>query len=141
MFWFLLVAGFAFLHRAKPALESLLLYTGVMVAASPAIFPEYLSIPCAFTAVFVNYFTVFYTLVAALHLAAHPGGPHLLPAEIGARAGGAIGVLACALVWITWQRELLRLRFPESWRREFHFQLGLKEKAGGPSGRNTNPMR
>ena len=80
---------FAFILRRRPVLESLLMYTIVLVAFSAAIANQYLAIVCAAVAVFPNFFYALYILFATLMLAMSDAGLHsdkvqqVLPAPIG----------------------------------------------------------
>ena len=98
--WLLVLGVFAFINRRKPALESLLLYTCVLVATAPATTNQYFAIPSAFTSVFVNFFTVAYTIVATFHVAVDVNGPHLLKSLLDRADDFAICVLCLALVWV-----------------------------------------
>jgi hypothetical protein len=125
MVWLLVLGLFAFIYRRKPALESLLLYTCVLVATAPATTNQYLAIPVAFTAVFVNAFTMLYTAVATYHLSLDVNGPHFLP-YIHQRCDDiVIYVLCLALIWVTWRDGLLNLL--KACRREINFQLRGRE--------------
>ena len=122
MVWLVLLGGFAFVLRRKSALETLLFYTGVLVAASPATLNEYLAIPVAFTAVHVNCFTVSYTILAACLLSADAEGPHLFHLQTAGNAGPAVYLLALALLWGVWRDNLFNLL--NICRREINLQLG-----------------
>ncbi|HTB83163.1 MAG TPA: hypothetical protein VK742_05870 [Candidatus Sulfotelmatobacter sp.] len=104
--WFLMLGLFAFLCRKKTALKSLLIYTVVLVATSPATNNQYLAIPLAFTAVFINFFTVCYTLTATYHLCVDADGLHLLE-KFGYYADLAIYILCFALIWTLWRQNIL----------------------------------
>jgi hypothetical protein len=123
--WLFMLGLFAFIHRRKPALESLLLYTCVLVATAPATTNQYLAIPIAFTAVFVNAFTMLYTAVATYHLSVDVNGPHFLPFIHQRCDDIVIYVLCLALVWVTWRDGLLNLL--KTCRREINIQLRGRE--------------
>jgi len=106
--WFLMLGLFAFVCRKKSALESLLIYTAVLVAASPATNNQYLALPAAYTSVFINFFTVGYTLAAAYHLCVDADGLHLLQKPVS-YADLAIYILFFALIWTTWRQNILSL--------------------------------
>jgi hypothetical protein len=111
MLWILVLAGFAILCRRRTGLESLLIYTAVMVATAPATMNQYLAIPSAFTSVFVNAFTVPYTLIATFHVASDMNGPHLwgqIPG-IALNSRLAIYCLLGAVIWTVWHDFWLRL--------------------------------
>jgi hypothetical protein len=121
--WLFMLGLFALIHRRRPALESLLLYTCVLVATAPATTNQYLAIPIAFTAVFINAFTMLYTAVATYHLSVDVNGPHFLP-YIHQRCDDiAIYILCVALVWVTWREGLLNLL--KICRREINVWLGV----------------
>jgi hypothetical protein len=101
--WLLVLAGFGFLHRRTPVLESLLVYTCALVAAAPATANQYFAIPSAFTSVYVNYCTIAFTCFAMRYIPANVSGPHWLPEAHGG-ARWAVYALALALVWITWRK-------------------------------------
>ena len=125
MMWLLLLGLFAFLCRRKPALESLLFYACVLVAASPAATDQYLAIPSAFTSVFVNFFTVAYTVIATGRLLADMGGPLGLASLAGGFASLAIYALGLALVWGVWRENLFNLL--KKCRHQINLQLGLED--------------
>ncbi len=70
----LALAGFLF--RKHDAIRSLLVYTCVLVATSPASSPQYFAIPVAFAATHLNAFSLLYTLAGSHYLYAHPDGLH-----------------------------------------------------------------
>ncbi|HTY87641.1 MAG TPA: hypothetical protein VMB80_09275 [Candidatus Acidoferrum sp.] len=121
--WFFALGVFAFINRRRPALESLLLYTCVLVATAPATSDHYLATPSAFTSVFVNFFTVAYTVIAAYQVSGDV--PGLLPPRIGTADALAIYALCLALVWVTWRDNLLDLL--SRCHREIKVQLGQEE--------------
>ncbi len=123
--WLLMLGWFAFIHRRKPALESLLLYTCILVAAAPATTNQYLAIPSAFTSVFVNFFTVAYTVIATYQVSTAVGGPHLLQPLLGNVEQQAIYALCFALIWVSWRENLLDLL--RRCRKEINLQLGREE--------------
>ena len=95
--FFLLVA--AFLFRRRSVVHYLLLYTAVLVAASPAITNQYLAIPIPFISVNLNLFSWFYTLLGTLHLLVDGNGLHLqgLQAMIRLHANQYYSILAMLL--------------------------------------------
>lgn len=80
---------FAFVMRKRPIVESLLVYSIVLVAFSAAIANQYLAIVCAAIAVFPNVFYLLYTFSASLMLAMSDAGlrsdkvQQMLPAPLG----------------------------------------------------------
>ena len=107
----------------SPALESLLIYTASW-SPGPGHTDQYLAIPSAFTSVFVNLFTVAYTLIALITLRPFDG-PHLFPPWLGPADARAIYALCLGLVWVTWRENLLD--FMKKCRDEINVQLGRKE--------------
>lgn len=99
----------AFICRTKNSLDSLLVYTGVLVAASPAILNEYLAIPAAFVSSAINPLSICYTLFAAAHIAVFANGPHLVKDYPGRFDDIAILFLILTLAWRLWRESLLRL--------------------------------
>jgi hypothetical protein len=82
-FQLLLVAllFFGFFFRKRPLLESLLLYTLVLVIFSPAIANQYLAIAVAAASVFVNPFFILYAILSTGYLAADVAGLHSMAAQ------------------------------------------------------------
>lgn len=75
--WLILLIGFAFYFKKQNGFKSLLLYTSVLVWASPSIANQYLAIPGAYLAVFFNPFHLAYMLVGAWHLVVDHDGLHV----------------------------------------------------------------
>lgn len=107
MVWFFLLGIFAFIYRQKNLVEFLLLYTCVMVAASPANINEYLAIPGAFVAANLNLFTILYTAAGTLHLLVDANGLHLTGLFQTTCIDIAIYLLCLALVWVTWRQNIV----------------------------------
>jgi hypothetical protein len=104
--WVAALVVFAFVWRRRPGLESLILYTAVLVGASPATTNQYLAIPVAFTAVFINLFSVLYTVIATYFICVSLHGPHLAnqqPMFRGLEEMIAIYCLCFAVGWVTWR--------------------------------------
>lgn len=118
--WFGLLILFAFLSRTRNAFESLLIYTGVLVAFSPATLNEYFAIPVALAAVFPSVLFGLYVLITTYHLCADTNGPHLI--KPGCYYDVAIIALCFALFWLFWRKQFLQLF--QSVRKEIEFQLG-----------------
>jgi hypothetical protein len=147
MLWVLLLAIFAFIYRRKNTVESLLLYTCVLVATSPAIASQYLAIPISFVATHLNPFTILYTAIATLHLLIDVNDFHLASLirttgiDISVLTSGfpikdnsltstgcadiAIYTLCLGLVWVTWRQNILTLL--EKCVFEVKNQLGFKK--------------
>jgi hypothetical protein len=129
MIWFLMLTLFAFIYRQKNAIEFMLLYTCVLVAASPANINEYLAIPGAFVATHLNPFTILYTAVGTLHLLVDPNGLHLTGLSRTIYMDIAIYLLCLALIWVTWRQNIITWlgRLWEWFAMEIKNQLGLKK--------------
>jgi hypothetical protein len=106
MMWFFLLVIFAFIYRQKNIVEFLLLYTCVLVSASPANINEYLAIPGAFVATHLNPFTILYTAIGTLHLLVDVNGLHLTGLSRTICIDIAIYLLCLALVWVTWRQQI-----------------------------------
>jgi hypothetical protein len=106
--WFTLLLIFALVCRRRNSFESLLLYTGVLVATSPATANQYLAIPVALTAVFASPLFFLYTAVGTYHLSVDVNGPHLLKYLHGHYENLAIYSLVCALLWLFWRRGIVQ---------------------------------
>lgn len=126
-FWFFCLTIFAFIYRSKTVLESLLAYTCVLVAFSPAIAGQYLAIPIAFLAVRMNVLAVLYTIFAAWYLLIHPNGLSLSVMP-WMSASFAVCTLAFVLAWATWKTSItVAVRFLYQWvRSEIKGQFGIK---------------
>jgi hypothetical protein len=122
VYWLLCLAGFAFLCRSRPGLPSLLVYTGVLVAASPAISNQYLAIPAALASVELGPFFIAYFVLATAHLAVDVNGPHLFKNTTGAFDDLATVCLSFALIWMMWRPAIIR--GVQNCRREINHQLG-----------------
>jgi uncharacterized protein Usg len=120
--WLCLLIIFAFLSRGRNAFESLLIYTGVLVAFSPATTNQYLTIPVALAAVFWSVPFALYVLVTTYHLCVDFNGPHFLPA--GCYYDEAIIALCLALGWLFWRKQFLQLF--QGLRREIELQFGWR---------------
>jgi hypothetical protein len=105
--WFFCLALFAFIYRKKTAVESLLLYTCVMTAFSPAIMNEYMAIPLCFVATNLNVFTVLYTVYGSIHELVDYNGLHLAWISSKNCIDVAIYMLFPALIWVTWRQEIV----------------------------------
>ena len=120
--WYLMLGLFAFIYRKKNAVESLLFYTAVLVAASPAMTNQYLAIPVSFVSTYVNPFSLLYTIAGTWHLAIDVNGPHFLKDFHGRFDDIAILMLSFALIWITWRQNLIN--FCKKCREEIRIQSG-----------------
>jgi hypothetical protein len=122
--WLLALVFFGFVCRTRKSLESLLIYTGVLVMASPTIANQYLAIPAAFVSVEVNPFSFYYTVFATLHIAAFNDGPQLIktPASYD---DIAVTFLFLAVVWMFWRQPIMHAL--KICRREISHQFRPKE--------------
>ena len=107
--WFFLLAVFAFVWRRKNTFESLLLYTAVLVTASPAVVNQYLAIPVPFVATHFNVFTLLYTAFGTLHLLVDVNGLHMTGLSRTVFIDIVICLLCLGLVWVTWRRNIMDL--------------------------------
>jgi len=122
--WLLLLLVFAFVCRAKSNFHSFLIYTGVLVAASPAYANQYLAIPAALAVVCLNPFFAGYLLFGAFQVIVDVDGLHLLPGY--SRCNDlAIYCLTLGLIWHLWPQLFVRLY--QRIVREVNLQLGLKQ--------------
>jgi hypothetical protein len=106
IFWFLCLGLFALVWRRRNALDSLILYTAVLVAASPAISMQYLAIPLVFIATRVNVLTIAYTLMATVILMVQPDCLHLKIYLKPMFPDIPIYLLAAAVVWAAWPAQI-----------------------------------
>ena len=109
MIWFFMLVIFALIFRQKSAVESLFLYTCVLVGTSPAIVNQYLAIPMPFVATHLNPFTILYAAIATLHLLVDVNGLHLTGLIFGKCDDVAICMLCLALVWVAWRQNITAL--------------------------------
>ena len=72
--WVILLVVFAFFFRRSNPTESLLVYSSILVWASPAVANQYLAIPIAFISANINPFTIVYTVIGALFLLVNGAG-------------------------------------------------------------------
>jgi len=109
--WLAMLAISALVFRKRGALESLLLYTGVLVAASPVIWNQYLAIPTMLVSALPNPFLALYTLAGTAHLLAAADGLHLpvaarlFPGSPEAHYGLLVKLLALGVLW-SWAARL-----------------------------------
>ncbi|PKQ27437.1 MAG: hypothetical protein CVT63_08010 [Candidatus Anoxymicrobium japonicum] len=131
MIWISLLAFFAFVFRRRNAPESLLLYTGVLIATSPAIANQYLAIVIPFVAANTNIFLVLYTLIGTWYLLVDHHGLHISSLQhiINIDQGVWYTILVCmlctALVWIAWRQGIVA--FLKKGVLEAKIQLGYEE--------------
>jgi hypothetical protein len=122
--WCGLLAMFAFVCRKRNSFESLLIYSGVMVAFSPSTTNQYLAFPIALAAVFPSVLFLVYTAVSSLHICADARNGAPVWAGLHGRYDDlAIYALCCALAWLFLREQCLQLF--QKIRREIEIQLGL----------------
>lgn len=111
--WFFLLTVFAFVFRKQKSLDSLLLYTCLLVATSPAITNQYLAIPIAFTAANPNLFLGLYTAIGTWHLMVDRAGLQIaaLQSVIHVKPDiyyAVMIVLLCfGFIWHVWRQDIL----------------------------------
>ena len=124
--WFLILIGFAFVCRKAAALDSLLLYSCVMLATTPATTNEYLAIPLIYASAVVNAFTLAYTIIATCQISAGGDGPPLQSDAVGGVMDLALYCLCLAILWAYWRPTLLN--FLQKCHAEVRHQLGYPEE-------------
>jgi hypothetical protein len=110
--WIILLLGFGVAFQNRDGFESLLLYTCILVAASPAIANQYLAIVVPFVSAYVNPFAFSYTLVGTWHLLLDSNGLHIPIFRAFANQNiyyaALITLLCIALVERIWNIQLRR---------------------------------
>jgi hypothetical protein len=111
--WFFLLVVFAIVLRKQKSFDSLLLYTCLLVAASPATSNQYFAIPLMFVAVNPNVFLILYTIVGTWHLMVDENGLHsgrlqsILHIQQHDYYGALIVLLCFGFIWQLWGKEIL----------------------------------
>jgi len=105
-FWFACLALFALVWRKSNGVESMIFYTAVLVAASPAITIQYLAIPLIFIATQLNCLTVIYTIMATVVLAVHPNSLRLPGVFPPMFPNIPVYILALAVAWSAWRAQI-----------------------------------
>ena len=130
--WIILLIIFAVIFRQRKSIDSLLLYTCVLLVASPAIANQYLAIALPFVAANLNPFTLSYTLAGTIHLLIDGAGLHVHKSQNLANATYShifypvLVVLLClGFIWSVWSRQLFTLL--NSIYVELKIQLGYEE--------------
>ena len=124
--WLGMLILFAFICRKRNGFESLLIYSGALVAFSPATTNQYLVIPVPLMAVFPSVLFILYTVLSTLHICEDVQGP---PQWQGLGLKGwyfndvAIYTLCFAIIWLLWRPQIVQLY--QNIRREVQIQLGL----------------
>ena len=108
--WLGILVLFAFACRSRNSFESLLIYTGLLVAFSPSTTNQYFAIPIALASVFPSVPFALYTAVATLQICADPcNGPRLWAGWQGRYDDLVIYSLCFALAWFFGRQQFLRL--------------------------------
>lgn len=107
MVWFFLLVIFAFIFRQKTTIESLLLYTCVLVATCPASTNEYLAIPLCFVATHLNVLTILYTFLGSVQELVDYNGLQLTRISSKNCIDLAVYTLFLALVWSAWRSQIV----------------------------------
>lgn len=127
--WILVLVIFAFVFRNKNGMESLLLYTCILVAFSPSIANQYLAINIPFVSANLNPITIAYTILGTWHLLLDNDGLHFSTMNIFPsihREGyyAVLILLLClALIWKVWRHQLVSLLDKIS--KEIKIQMGI----------------
>lgn len=113
--WLLLLVLFAFVSRGRNGLDSLLLYTVVMVAAAPATADQYLAIVIPFVVAYLNPFFMTYLVVGSWFFLVDRNELHIEPLQLifGINRDGynqlLIILLVLGLVWMLWRPQFQAL--------------------------------
>ena len=122
--WYGLLLLFAFICRTRNSFDSLLIYTGVLVAFSPFSTNQYLAIPISLASVFPSVLFFIYTATSTFHLCADVrNGPRMWAGLEGRYDDLAIYALCFALAWLLWKPQFLQLF--QKIRHEIRVQLDL----------------
>ncbi|MCG3140316.1 MAG: hypothetical protein HDKAJFGB_01362 [Anaerolineae bacterium] len=115
MVWLYWLFIFAIVLRHRNAFNSLLLYTCVLVATSPALTNQYLAIVIPFISVNPNFFFLLYTMLGTYYLLISTDGLHIAALQsiflLSAENYYAILVilLCCGFIWHVWHQEIIAL--------------------------------
>lgn len=133
MVWLGLLIGFGVFARRLGGLRSLLIYTAVLVAASPSITNQYLTIPVAFVSAYLNPFTGLYTLVGTWYLLLNKNGLHfsplqsISPFDFVTYYAIMVCLLTAGIVWMLWQAPITAVA------RTILTELRIQLRGGGKS--------
>jgi hypothetical protein len=105
--WLFCLVLFAFICRLKSTIESMFMYTCVLVATAPSDVNEYLAIPLCFVATHLNVLTVLYTVIGTLHLLVDYNGLHLTWISETDFIDMAVDILFLTLIWVTWREGIV----------------------------------
>jgi hypothetical protein len=123
--WYGLLILFAFVCRARNGFESLLIYSGALVAFAPSTSNQYLAIPMALAAVFPSVPFGCYMAASLVQLYGYVRGLHSGNTLTWGCDGLAILCLNAALAWLLWRPQWTQL-FHRA-RREIAVQLGREK--------------
>jgi hypothetical protein len=107
--WIVLLAIFAVYFQKKDAFTSLLYYTCILVAASPSITNQYLSIVVAFISVEFNLIFLLYTIIGTLYLFSSSAGFQFLGLPDNDVYSALVLLLSLGVVWQLWRQRLLEI--------------------------------
>jgi hypothetical protein len=110
LIWFFLLVAFAVVFRMQNSFNSLLLYTSLLVATSPAIANQYIAIPIAFIVVNPNPFLFWYVIIGTWHLTVNPDGLHVsaFQSNVYNNYYPALIILLCfGFIWNLWRQDIL----------------------------------
>jgi hypothetical protein len=107
--WYGLLILFAFICRARNGFESLLIYSGALVAFAPSTTNQYLAIPIALAAVFPSVPFAAYTVISVVHLCVDMRGLQLSHGPAWSCDDEAILCLTGALAWLLWRPQAIQL--------------------------------
>ena len=129
--WIFLLASFAIIYRQRNGFDSLLLYTCLLVAASPAVANQYLAIVVPFVVAKLNPLTILYTVIGTWFLLVNHDGLHiyrlqqLINIADDAYYLALVFLLTSALVWATWPQQIVA--FLNRTIHEAKIQLGFEQ--------------
>jgi len=112
--WLYLLVIFAIVLRHRNAFDSLLLYTCVLVATSPALTNQYLAIVIPFISANPNFFFLLYTIFGTYYLLISSDGLHLalesgFPLSSENYYAILVILLCCGFIWQVWHQEIIAL--------------------------------
>lgn len=112
MVWLFMLTFFAFVFRTERSFQSLLVYTCVLVVASPAMANQYLAIVVPLISVNANPFFVAYTIIGTWHLLIDGAGFNILSLESSTSIRWIdysllISMLWFGFVWLVWRQRIL----------------------------------
>ena len=110
--WVLILLVVPFILKDRSLIDFFLYYTAIMVATSPAIANQYLAIAAPFASVFINPFTVLYTVFSTLYLFTSGDGlyyPQLINLSRHQSNCILIFVLTLGIAYSLWRDQLIKL--------------------------------